>query len=221
MVQGLRAGWRGLRHLFAQSHVYIWTNVLWFLLTIGIITAPLAWAGLCRMSYMALRQPSARLDDFKEGFKAHWKGGLLLGVIGLLFVIINMVNLMGYSRSINLQTSILRVIWLMALVGWFGIQLFAFPLLNAMEKPTLMGAYRNAAVMVFLNPLFSLSVGIVALLVVIISAIIPVALVLITGAALASIGNAAVQNRLIKAGIQEDTAPPEPEPGAVFDEIYL
>lgn len=142
-------------------------------------------------------------------------------MIGLLFVIINIVNLMGYSRSINLQTSILRVIWLMALAGWFGIQLFVFPLLNAMEKPTLIGAYRNAAVMVFLNPLFSLSVGIVALLVVIISAIIPVALVLITGAALASIGNAAVQNRLIKAGIQEDTAPPEPEPGAVFDEIYL
>ncbi len=221
MFQGLAAGWRGLRHMLTQSHVYIWASVLWFLLTLPIITAPLAWAGICRMSYMALRQPSPRLDDFWDGFKAHWKGGLALGILGLLLVIVNLVNLMGYSRSINLQTSILRIIWIMTLASWFGIQLYAFPLLNAMEKPTLYGAYRNAVVMIFLNPLFSLGVGVIALLVIIASVIIPVAIVLISGAALASIGNAAVQDRLVAAGIQKGITRPEPEAATTFDEIYL
>jgi len=206
VILGILAGWRGVRHFFRQGYVYIWANLLWIVLTVLIIPAPMAWAGICRLSYNAYRQPTAQFGDFWDGFKAHWRGGLVISLVGTLLVIINLVNLIGARNETSLVASVLRVLWLMILTGWFGIQLYAFPLLNAMVTPNLRGAYRNAGVMFVRNPFYSLGLLVVCLPVIIISLIFPAAWFLISGGLFAAIANSAVLDRLVEAGIQSAPA---------------
>ncbi len=213
MITGMRVGWRGTRHFFGQSWAYIWANVLWIALTVPIVTAPIAWAALCHFSHHSLRQPTTSFSPFWRGFRLHWRGGLALGVVGLALMLITLVNLLGFSREGGVEAAALRVIWLLVVIGWFGIQLYAFPLLPAMKEPALQGGYRNAGVMFLRHPWFTLGLWLFCAPIIIVSFVLPAAWLLVTGGLLAAIGSVAVQDRLVADGIEAPPlADPTPEP---------
>jgi uncharacterized membrane protein YesL len=214
MIAGFRAGWAGLRHWLAANWVYVWANVLWAVLTLTGVGAAAAWAGLTAMSYHAHRHPSAEFGRVWEGVKAHFWRTLPVSLIGLLIVAANVSNLIVYRDA-----GVLRIVWAAALAIWFGLQLYAFPLLHAMERPSLLGAYRNALTMVVLNPLYTLAVWLVAGVVIAFSAIFPIALLLATGGALAAIANSAVQDRLRAVGIGTETPVNEPIADPYWDGV--
>lgn len=205
MISGLQAGWRGLRHFWAQGWVYIWANVLWILLTIPIVTAPAAWAGLCHFSYHALREPTTSFSHFWRGFRLHWRGGIVVSLLGVALVVVTVVNLLGFNQATGLAALILRLLWWLILAAWFGIQLYAFPLLPAMTDPALIGGYRNAAVMFLRHPFYTLGLWLFCAPILVLSFVLPGAWLLITGGLLAAIGTVAVQECLRADGIE---APP-------------
>ncbi|MGL4647906.1 MAG: DUF624 domain-containing protein [Caldilineaceae bacterium] len=204
----MRVGWRGLRHFLAQGWVYVWANVLWIALSLPIVTAPAAWAGMCHFSYHALRQPTTSFEPFWHGFRLHWRGGILVSLLGVALIYLTLLNLLGFSRVVGVETAALRIVWLLILAAWFGIQLYAFPLLPAMKQPALRGGYRNAGVMFVRHPFFTLGLWLFCLPILIISVVLPAAWLLITGGLLAAIGSVAVQDRLRADGIEQ--APLEP-----------
>jgi uncharacterized membrane protein YesL len=205
MIDGLKMGWRGWQHLQYRGYQYIWANVLWIALSLPIITAPAAWAGLTRFSYYAHRQSSVSFDEFWLGFRESLKRGVVIGILNVVVVVVNVSNLYAYQTAQGLGVTILRIVWLIALFGWFAIQLYVWPLLNALEQPNLKGAYRNAAVMIMLNPLFTLGVWIVCGIIVILSMLLPVAWILLTGSVLAAVANTAIQDRLNAAGYDKSS----------------
>lgn len=197
---------QALSHFYGRMHVYVPANVLWLLLSLPLITAPAAWAGLCALGYKSVRQPTSEVADFWAGFRAHLRRTLLLGLIGLVLVVTSVSNLIAYRANVGTEFTLLRLVWFGALVLWFAPQLFAFPLLLAMDQPSLKTAYRNTAVMFLINPMYTIAVLIAAGLVILASAALPFAFVLVTGAALAVLGNVAVADRLRAAGIQPQPA---------------
>jgi uncharacterized membrane protein YesL len=203
MITGMQVGWRGLRHFFAQGWTYIWANVLWIALTIPIVTAPAAWAGMCHFSYHALRQPTTSFEPFWQGFRLHWRGGILVSLVGVALVFVTFINMLGFSQATGLAAFGLRLLWWLILVFWFGIQLYAFPLLPAMKEPTLAGGYRNAVVMLIRHPFYTLGVWLFCAPLLIISFVLPAAWLLITGGILAAIGSVAVQDRLRADGVEQ------------------
>ncbi|MDX2161685.1 MAG: hypothetical protein SF162_10195 [bacterium] len=205
MLTAFRVIGRALRHLNGNGYLYVWANLAFLLLSVPIITMPAAWAGLCRLSYYAIRQPAAEWDDFVDGFKAFLKRGLLIGVFNLAFVLINWVNLVS-TRGDSLGEWALRFVWLSALIGWFFVQFYAYPLYFAMKTPSLRGAFRNAAVMILLNPFFTLALAFALVILWSLSTILLAAWGLLTVSAMAIIANIAVQDRLRKAGFEP---PPE------------
>jgi uncharacterized membrane protein YesL len=212
MITGLRVGWRGLRHFFGQGWTYIWANVLWIALSLPIVTAPAAWAGMSRFSYHALRQPTTNFAEFWAGFRAHWRGGIVLSLVTLALVLVTLVNLLGFSREGGIVAAVLRILWILIVLGWFGVQLYAGPLLPAMKQPAWKGALRNAGVMFLRHPFFTLGLWLFCAPFIVLSFVLPAAWLLITGGLLAAIGNVAVQDRLRADGIEK--APlPEPEAG--------
>ena len=209
MIDGLKAGWRGLRQLQFQGYVYIWANLLWIALSLPIVTAPAAWAGLIRLSYHAQRTPSADFKQFWLGFRENLGRGSLLAFINLIVIGVNVVNLVAYRDADGLIIAA-RGVWITALVAWFMIQFYAWPLFYSMEQPSLRGAFRNATVMILLNPLFTLALLLLIVLLIVVSMLLPAAWLLLTGGALASIATNAVQDRLRRASI--DGMPPASAP---------
>ena len=202
MITGMQVGWKGLRHFLAQGWVYIWANVLWIALTAPIITAPAAWAGMCHFSYHALREPTTSFTHFWTGFRLHWRGGIVVSLIGVALVSITVINLLGFNDVAGVPAFILRLLWWLILAAWFGIQLYAFPLLPAMKEPAIIGGYRNAAVMFIRHPFYTIGLWLFCVPIIILSFVLPGAWLLITGGLLAAIGTVAVQDRLRAAGIE-------------------
>ena len=213
MITGFLVGWRGLRHFLAQGWIYIWANLFWVALSLPIVTAPAAWAGLCHFSYHALRQPTSSFSTIWDGFRIHWKGGIFVALLGIGLVIATFINLLGFNQEPSVAAAVLRMIWFFVLIAWFGIQLYAFPLLPAMKEPALAGGYRNAGVMFLRHPFYTLGLWLFCTPIIIISFILPAAWLLVTGGLLSAIGTVAVQDRLRADGIEKaplELAPSEP-----------
>lgn len=202
MLTGLRAAWRGLGHLNRRGYIYVWANVLWAVMTLPVITAPAAWAGLVRLSYVAHRQPSVGLDDFWAGFRQNLGRSLPISLANILIVGISISNLVSYASETGAGMVALRSVWILSLTLWLVVQYFAWCFFYAMRQPTFVGALRNAAVMLLHNPMFCGGVLLGAVVVAALSTALPAAWFLITGGALAAIANSAVQDRLRAAGFE-------------------
>jgi hypothetical protein len=179
--------------------------VFWAVLTVLVVAAPAAWAGMVRMSYLLHRQPGAGLDDFWQGFRENLKRTVPIALANVVFLVICITNLVSYANAPGVGFILLRGVWLLTLVLWISVQYFAWCFFYAMRQPTFVGALRNAGVMLLHNPLFCagvlLGVGVIAA----ISTALPAAWFLMTGGALAAIANSAVQDRLREAGLERDT----------------
>jgi hypothetical protein len=208
MIDGLRAVWRGLRHLNQAGYIYIWCTAAWALLSLPIVTAPAAWAGLIQLSWTAQRQPTAGWSDFLAGFRAHLLRGAVIAVCNLVFWAVWLSNWAAYGVQPGVEWSLLRGLWLLTAAAVIMVQVYGGVLYHAMTRPTVVGALRNGAVMLLRNPLFSLGVLIGFAAIGALSTLLPLAWLLITGGALAAVSVRAVIDRLQRAGI---LPPEEPE----------
>lgn len=199
-MDAFKVWWRALRHLNHRGYIYIWGNLWCVLLSLPLITAPAAWAGLVKMTRRAYATPAADLNDFWAGFRENLRRGAVVGVLNVAIVGINLVNLFAYSGQRGLVSDLMRVVWVLALVVWFSIQLYMWPIFYEMKDPALLGAMRNAAVMIYLNPIFTLLLWIVALPIMALSTYVIALWILLTVSLLAIVAVGAVFDRLQHAG---------------------
>jgi hypothetical protein len=95
-------------------------------------------------------------------------------------------------------------VWVFALVLWFGVQFYVWPIFYAMERPTLAGAFRNAAVMAIRSPLFTLASWALAAVILVLSSLLLLAWLLLTGSLLAVLATVLVTDSLQAAGFAAD-----------------
>ena len=203
MLDGFRVLKRALGHLNHRGYIYIWANLLWFVLSALVITAPAAWAGLALLSHRVHTQPSVSLSDFFEGFRVYFRQSLVLGLLNLVMVVVNVSNIISYRESIGILFDVFQVAWVLILFTWFSIQLYVWTLFYEMEQPNLIAAMRNAALMFLLNPFFTLSIWLGILLVVLLSLILVAPWALLTGSMIVILTTTAVLNRLEAAGLRQ------------------
>lgn len=196
----LRVYWKTIRHINTCGYIYIWANLLWFALSLPVVTAPAAWAGLVQLSYKAQTSPQVSLDDFWQGFRANLRRGLIVGLLTLVIVVMNLSNLATYGGDGSLVAGGLRWLWATAIGLWFTLLLYLWPLLAVMETPALAGGFRNAALMLVQNPLFSLGLWLGVAALIFFSLILLPAWILLTGSLIAALATTATLDRLRSAG---------------------
>lgn len=211
MLAALKLCRRTVIHLNHRGYIYVWANFLWFLLTLPIITAPAAWAGLVNLSRQSYLNRTATLDDFWAGFRMNIGRGAVMAVLNILVIGLNLFNLGSYQNTTDFTTLALRSVWWLTLVIWLVVQFYMWPLFYELKQPSLWGAIRNAFVMALLNPLYTLMLMMVVGVVVALSTFLFPAWVLLTGSALAALATGAVLDRLIAAGLREPFPQPELE----------
>jgi uncharacterized membrane protein YesL len=202
VIAGLQTLKRAWQHLNHRGYIYVWGNLLAVVCSIPIVTAPAAWAGLVKMSYNAHFSPTSDINDFWSGFKENLGRSLVMTALNLLIIVVNLTNLYAYQMQNDLGTNLMRVVWVGALFIWFTVQFYMWPIFYHMQTPTLLGAMRNALVMLYLNPFFTLIVWLGVVVVVGLSIVLIPAWVLITISTLVCFATGAALDRM---GVQLQT----------------
>lgn len=131
-------------------------NVVWFLLSLPIVTLFPALAGLYHASQLIATDRDSGGRAVWDGFRAHfwlgWRWGLLL----LAGIVLLGANLLFYGR-IEAQWSLLpRALFFILLLFWLALNIYTFPLLLQQEDQRLRTALRNSLVLWIKRPLHSL-----------------------------------------------------------------
>lgn len=186
-----------MSNLRDMGYTYIWANVAFVALSLPIITMPAAYSALFRVVHAAYTEPSeADLSLFWDTFRQNLWRALPWGMVNVAFIIVNTTNLIAYSGATEPLYIILRAIWSLAVPVWLALLLYTWPIYYEMEKPSILGAVRNAGVMLLLNPIFTFVILAGIALVIALSTLFVAAWVLLTCGAIAAIANAAVLDRL-------------------------
>ena len=198
MMAGLRTVLRGLNDVRQQGYIYIWANLAFVALSLPLVTLPAAYAALCKVAHQTQTEPRSPepLELFWETFKSLiWTAlpwGLAMAGTGFMIA----SNMLAYADVSGVPIQALRMTWLLGLMFWISVLLFTWPIYYEMAEPTVWGATRNAAVLVVRNPLFTVAVIVVVLILSVVSTLAIVAWLLLSFGAVAAIGSAAVIDRL-------------------------
>jgi uncharacterized membrane protein YesL len=202
-----RTLWKSLKDLFEDLFKLALVNILWIL-----INAPLAAVGffalnnsialyaVMLLSVLTLGPTNAGLyaiaERVTDGRTSSWRDffagmrenpALSWKVYGLwmLGLVIILVNLQFYSLNGTTIASILYVLFLYFTVVWFGFLIYIGPLMRLQTDKRIRTIARNAALMTFGRPLFTLITLALMIAIAVGSILLPILFVLATAAFLA------------------------------------
>ena len=183
------------RLLWQNADAVVRINMLWFALTVIVVTAPQALAGLYTYLYkVAQEEDFPTIDDFWRGFRALAGSAWRWAVLNLAAAIILAANLIFYRSIDTTAASVLFWFWAVVGANWFALQGYVFPLLLLQERPRIRTALRNALVIYLPHPLRTIFHALLAVGIALVSTVALVPWILFTGAALAMLGVQVVMN---------------------------
>jgi uncharacterized membrane protein YesL len=188
---------RGLREYERYGYLYIQANLIMALLIIPVITAPAAYAGMVHMAVVAHRDTFTSLTEFWTGFRSNFRRSLWIGLLNVFFFVVLVTNVTRYAREAGFGFLVLRSAWVAITLVWLAIQLYVWPMLEVMNPPSLTGAYRNAALLIVKNPLYTAILLLLILAWLTISTVLIAPLVLFTFGLIANISIAAITEKVI------------------------
>lgn len=194
------------RLLWQNADAVVRLNALWFALTIIVVTAPQALAGLySTMHKLAREEDFPTLDDFWQGFRLlagpAWRWALLnAGAAAILAA-----NLLFYRAIEATAAGVLFWFWVVIGANWLALQGYVFPLLLLQEQPRIRTALRNALVIYLRHPLRTVFHALLAAVIVLLSTAALLPWMLFTGAALALLSDQVVVHSVRRASEKDQT----------------
>ncbi|MBP7963243.1 MAG: hypothetical protein KBG20_12340 [Caldilineaceae bacterium] len=179
---------RALRALYDDLFAYVWLSLLWWLSLVLVLPAGPATLALQRVANRSANYKRVDTSDFFKTMRQHiWPGWLLFGgnLLALIGVVVNIffyLNRPGWSL-------VAAVVWAWVLLILLFMGQFLFPLFWQQDDRQPLLVVRNALILSFRRPLFSLLLLLLQLILLTISVVIPIFLVLTTPAMIALIGN--------------------------------
>lgn len=180
------------RDLWDEMFILIVCNLLWTLAVIPVVTLPAATGAIFYLTHRIASGRAVSLADFKHGFRAYFRQSSLLGLLSVLVILILSVNFTFYGRFSGMPFRLIQVMFVYLLGIWLLMQLYMFPLLLEQEMPSLRLAGRNALVLVMRHPVFSMIIGMTALVIIVLSAVLTLPVLILLTSTLALLGNRAV-----------------------------
>ncbi|HSQ26828.1 MAG TPA: DUF624 domain-containing protein [Anaerolineales bacterium] len=139
-------------------------NVLWALLTIPLITAPPAAAGLYYTTNQLAHDRPVTWRTFFEGFRLYFWVSWRWALLNLLVLAILFSNLVFYTEQEGDIFFWVRAIFIAMVIIWLLIQTYTFPLLIEQTEQRTFLALRNSVGLFAFDPKYALGVAISILL---------------------------------------------------------
>jgi uncharacterized membrane protein YesL len=194
--------WQAVKDVWEELFMLALMNLVTALLLIPVVTFPPALAGLWSVSNIAAQGKSIEWSDYFGAFKRYFGKAWALAGINILVIATLALNIWFYQAGrppLNLNNTwslMIQAFWTSLLVIWVFLQLYPMALLIEQEDQRIRLALRNALILLATNPGFSLFFGIIMLLVLAVSVVIPALLALISLAIVGVACNKAVRHLL-------------------------
>ena len=147
-------------------------NIIWFLLTLPIVTAFPAAAGLYYATNQLAHQKGAGWKTFFDGFRIHFWLSWRWGLLNVIIILVAVSNIKFYGQLEAEWSVWLRGVIIGLSILWGIIQLYTFPFLLEQEKQRLSTALRNSMVLLATRPAPVLSVAFLSLVLAVLSTVI-------------------------------------------------
>ncbi len=189
----------------------ILANLLWILLSLPIVTAPAATAGLFYLASRITRRENPSLRDLLTGFRLFFRPALVIGLVDTAIAIILWINIDFYSHlggraSIPGMLFAGLIIW--ATVFWILIHAHLFPLLiDGERRPR--SLFRKSAILTLHNPAFTIGITVQNISVTVICALTGVGLLAIAGGLTAILLTTGHRSLLSRYNPDSPQTPPE------------
>jgi uncharacterized membrane protein YesL len=173
-------------------------NILWFLLTLLVIVAPPAAAGLFYITNELVHRRSVEWTTFFEGFRKYFWLSYRWAIMNTLVLLTLGVNILFY-RSFEAGWAVwVEGVMIGLAVLWLALQIYTFPILLEQTELSLRIALRNSIVIYLRAPGISLTLIILLAILFVVSTFLQVPWVLLTGAVAAMLINGAMVGALEK-----------------------
>lgn len=119
-------------------------NIMWFILTIPVVTAFPAFGGLYYATNRISHGEMADLKIFFEGFKTNIWSSYKWGFVNLIVYFLIILNIWFYGQFDGFGFVILQSLFFSALLIYTCMQIYTFPFLLEQDEPSLKIAIRNS-----------------------------------------------------------------------------
>lgn len=129
MNHGFRVLGRSLNDLFQDIGPLIVANLLWLALSLPLITAPAALAGLYYFVDLAVRGQDPRITSFFTGFWRYFAQSWALSALNFGILAVLLVNFVFYLGQAKEWMRIIAIPMFYLLLLWLCVQTYLFPLM--------------------------------------------------------------------------------------------
>lgn len=195
MTEALKVFGRSFRDWWDEMFLMVGVNLMWGLLAIALVTI---FPGSMGAYYLTREKALGRrveFDLFWQGFRQYFGKAWALGAINVGITFLLVLNIWFYANISN-WLAYLTLIWIYILVMWLGVLLYVFPMALAQEDKSLKLIYKNSAILAFGRPLFTLVLGLLSLVLLALSVVVPPLLLLVYIPLAGLVGNHATINSL-------------------------
>jgi uncharacterized membrane protein YesL len=182
---------------FLQTDVFFLVSIVVTLITIGGATGAVHY----RMNHLIQGEETV-LKDMWEGFKLYWFRGTILfflGILGFLILVFNIWFSQNYPTTIFM---ILSGLWIWGIIYWIALHQFVFPFL-VNQDIGVFKTLKRAALIILDNPLPSLVLLVLSVIVVALSLVFAAPLLIFMASFLAVVQNCFYHELMVKYEVQE------------------
>lgn len=222
--------WLTLKDTWEELYSLIIVNMAWFFVVVGlpvlllslnnivvstaalalfVLLFPATIPGIYAVGNIVAHGKTFHFSDFLEGIKKYWWRGLLWFLANLIVILVIIADIRFYPMWLQSFFGIILGGMFMALfVFWCVMQMYFWPLLIEQDRPNLLRAWRNAALLVLANPFYAFFIAVFSLIFLAISiglGLIPLAFVGMVVQAV--LGNNAVLTLLVKFKVIKEARP--------------
>lgn len=146
MRKAISFAWEALVSAYDVAWELMLANIFWVFLTIPVVTAPAALAGLFYNSQQLAEGESEGWKTFFIGMRKYLWAGYKWALVNLFVLASLYFYLWYFSGNDSLMGSLIRAFDLGVAFWWLIVQIFVFPFMLYQEKPGLLHAMRNSLV---------------------------------------------------------------------------
>jgi uncharacterized membrane protein YesL len=207
LLRALRVFRSSLGALYYELFLLVGVNLAWLGLSLLVVTAPPAAAGVYYLANQLAKGETVSFGLFVQGMRRYFRRSWLLAIIVVVISALLVGNLLFYANFANHWVRLISVFWGYVLIFWLAMLIYLFPLLIEQSDKSLLLILRNAALLVLDNVVFTLTLGVLLLLFLLLNVALAVPLLLIVMSGLAIIQSKALLTVLEK--YRERTGAPE------------